>query len=94
MSSHDEWILEPSLARANRLRTIGITNMHACIKGMPVVSDALNHQIAEYIVRLQGHMSSKKAQHVFRNDNLYVVHKPFHLKTIVPVFVCDSFCAT
>ena len=58
----DEWVLQPSLARANRHAPVGIVNMHAAVKGCPVtgVSDA--NAISKAIVQMQAHMKTKKLQ--------------------------------
>ena len=82
----DEWMFEPSLARANRLRPIGVTNMHASIKCIPLVGSVFSRSVAEQIVRMQGHISSNKSQSAYANGTLSVVHKPFHLKRNVPEF--------
>ena len=66
-----EWIIKPSYARGNRLRSIAVANKHASIKGMPVVTDEENSQIVKRLLAMRG-IRSIKQQKAWGDDNLHV----------------------
>ena len=66
----DEWVIKPSNARSNRLRTITIANKHVSIKGMPRVTDEENAQIVKSLIAMRG-IHAKKQRQAWDDDNLY-----------------------
>ena len=56
----DERIMKPSYARRNRLRSIAVSNKHASIKGMPVITDEENSQIVKRLLSMRGLRSPKQ----------------------------------
>ena len=65
-----EWTLQTSKTRANRLRPLGVTNKHACIKGIPVLSDEQAKMIAKCILVLKNHLKTKKQKEFWENGEL------------------------
>ena len=69
LNADDEWHLMPSMSRTNRLRTIGVTNMHVAIRGRVVIEDSEAKVVAREIVSMQGHIKSGKLETKWANGN-------------------------
>ena len=87
MCKKDEWLLQTSYSRANRLAPLGITNVHSAIKGRFVTTDEEAKEIANAIVRMQGHTKGKRAEDRWKDGDLHVHFRPFYLKSILCDFV-------
>ena len=93
----DEWHLAPSMSRVNRLRAIGVTNMHVAIRGRIVLEIPEAKAVAREIVSLQGHIKSGKLEVKWNSGNHEVQMRPLYLNKVVPVFVplnnrCNEYC--
>ena len=53
VAADQEWILHTSKTRANRLKTLGVTNKHVCIKGVPALSDVQAKNVATCIWKMK-----------------------------------------
>ncbi len=72
--------------RRDRLKPLGITNMHASVGGMPSLDRESSSSVAEHIIKMQGHMKSSKLRDQWLGSVLKVLRRPVHMKTIRPEF--------
>ena len=87
MRAEDEWLLLPSISRANRLRSLSITNVHAAVRGRVVASEQEARAIAGVIVALQGHARSQKLKDKWAEGNLDGHCRPLYLNKPCPSFL-------
>ena len=78
--AEDEWKLQTSYARLNRLAGLGVSNKHAAVRGMPVLTQTQAKAIATQIMRDKGHLAKKKDKMSWEAQNLYVFSGPFYFK--------------
>ena len=60
IAEDQDWILRTCYSRANRLAGAGVSNKHAGVQGMPVVTDVEKELIMEAILALRGKASKKQ----------------------------------
>ena len=75
----EEWKLQTSYRRTNRLKHLGISNKHASIRGTPAISEDDNGSIAKAILMMRG-ASTKKHKEAHEKGELKLVVKPFTYK--------------
>ena len=80
VSKDDEWRLQTSYIRQNRLIGLGITNKHAAIRGLPKLSDEQAKAIAKNILKTKGLLKKQKDQDDWIKNKLFAIPKPFYPK--------------
>ena len=77
VAADQEWILHTSNTRANRLKTVGVTNKHACIKGVPALSDAQAKTVAKCILKMRNLLKNQKQKETWYKGDLWVLPRPW-----------------
>ena len=67
VDADQEWVLHTSKTRANRLKSLGVTNKHACIKGLPALSDVQAKNVAKCILKMTNLLKTQKHKDTWYN---------------------------
>ena len=78
VATTDEWKLQTSYARANRLASIGISNKHAAVRGMPALGKEQAEAVTNLIMHERGLLQKKKDNINWAAQNLFVFHRPYY----------------
>ena len=62
ISEDQEWIIGTCYSRQNRLKSAGVTNKHAGIKGMPHLSQQEGEEMIKVILAMKGKTSTKQKE--------------------------------
>ena len=62
VATSEEWKLQTSYTRANRLVSIGISNKHAAVRGMPALSQEHAEAVTNLIMHERGLLQKKKRE--------------------------------
>ena len=74
LDEHDDWHLQVSYRRRNRLQSMAISNKHAAIKGTPEVTDEEKMLVAQALLAMRG-ASTKKHKEMHQKDELAALAK-------------------
>ena len=74
MEEGDEEQLATSYSQKNRLRTMGIVNKHAAIKGMPVLKDEEAKMMTQAILAMRG-VNQRRMKELHEEGNLKLQEK-------------------
>ena len=76
----DEWCLQTSYSRANRLHPLGIINKHAAVKGMPALTKEEAETIAKMLLKERGAIKNQKQEETWQEEKLLAFPRPFYFK--------------
>ena len=76
----DEWHLETSYYRYNRLAGLGITNKHAAVRGMPKLSVEQAQAVSKFPFKSKGLLKNGRDKEIWNKGKLFAVPKPFYPK--------------
>ena len=80
VSPEEEWKMQTSYSRHNRLIGLGISKKHAAVRGMLVLDKTKAEAIATQIMQDKGNLQKKKDREFWQAQNLFVFQRPFHYK--------------
>ena len=76
----EEWKLQTSYSRANRLSALGISNKHAAVRGMPNLTQKQAEAVANLIMHERGLLHKKKDKASWAAQHLQVISRPYCFK--------------